>query len=131
MPNTKRPLSPHLQVYRWELHMVLSILHRASGLVMGLGLLLLAWWAWALASGEEAYETFQAYAFHPLGRLVLFGFTYALAFHALNGVRHLFWDIGQGFGLKEVRRSGFLVVFLSIVLTIAIWVLAYYQGGRL
>ena len=131
MPNSSRPLSPHLQVYRWKLHMALSILHRATGVALGLGTLLLTWWVFALAQGGEAYKTFQDFIFHPVGRLVLFGFTFALMFHALNGVRHLFWDTGRGFEPADVKRSGVLVVILSLALTVAVWVFAYMQMGKM
>lgn len=131
MPNSSRPLSPHLQVYRWKLHMALSILHRATGVALGVGTLLLTWWVFALAQGAEAYQDFQNFIYHPVGRLVLFGFTLALIFHALNGVRHLFWDIGKGFELAVVKRSGVLVVVLSLTLTVAVWVYAYIQMGKM
>lgn len=131
MPQPQRPISPHLQVYRWKLHMALSILHRITGIGLAAGLVLLVWWVSALATGREAYETFVACMVHPLGRLVLFGVTFALIFHALNGIRHLFWDTGQGFELTTVKRSGQAVVVLSVVLTLAAWALAYWQAGKI
>ena len=88
MPNKKRPLSPHLQVYRLGFQMVLSGLHRIAGMALGLGTLIMVWWAMALASGAEAYAVFEGVMVHPLGRLVLFGFTFALIYHGLNGLRH-------------------------------------------
>lgn len=111
--------------------MVLSILHRATGVALGLGTLLLTWWVFALSQGAEAYQDFQNFIFHPVGRLVLFGFTLALVFHALNGVRHLFWDTGRGFEPAVVKRSGVLVVVLSLVLTALVWVFAYMQMGKM
>jgi len=131
MSKKSRPLSPHLQVYSWQLHMVLSILHRATGIALGVGTLLLTWWIFALSSGREVYQSFQGFIIHPVGRLILFGFTFALIFHALNGVRHLFWDAGKGFEIFEVKRSGILVVALSLIITIAAWVFAYMQAGKL
>lgn len=131
MSQPKRPLSPHLQIYRWQLHMALSALHRLTGLFLGLGLLLLAWWAAAIASGAEAYASFQAFVTHPLGRLAVFAFSYSLVFHALNGVRHLVWDAGRGFSLEATRRSGQIVAVLSILLTLIVWVFAYMQAGKL
>ncbi len=83
--------------------MVLSILHRATGIALGVGTLLLTWWIIALSSGRESYQSFQGFIIHPVGRLILFGFTFALIFHALNGVRHLFWDAGKGFAVFEVK----------------------------
>jgi len=129
MPKTPRPLSPHLQVYRLKFHMVLSGLHRITGMVMGLGALIMVWWVWALSSGPEAYETFIAAALHPLGRLVLFGFSFSLIYHACNGIRHLIWDTGSGFEIKTVNASGAVVVFAATVLTIAVWVFAYMRAG--
>jgi len=131
MSKTPRPLSPHLQVYRLKFHMVLSGLHRITGMVMGLGTLIMVWWVWALASGAEAYATFEAAAIHPLGRLVLFGFTFSLIYHACNGVRHLIWDTGRGFEIKIVNASGMVMVAVATFLTIAVWVFAYMQAGKL
>lgn len=126
-----RPLSPHLQIYSWGLHMALSIIHRMTGAALGLGTLLLAWWLMAIAAGPSQYAIFRSVALHPLGRLVLFGFTFALVFHLLNGLRHLVWDLGRGLGTRDVRRSGVAVVALSLLLTVAVWVGAYYMAGRL
>lgn len=131
MANPKRPLSPHLQIYRWQLHMVLSIAHRLTGLFLGLGLLGLTWWASAVAAGAPSYATFLAFVVHPLGRLAVFAISYSLIFHALNGVRHLAWDLGLGFSLQATRRSGQIVVVLSLVLTLAVWAFAYIQAGKL
>jgi len=126
-----RPLSPHLQIYRWPITMGTSILHRVTGFGLALGTLLLMWWLVAAAIGPEAYATFQALAFHWFGRLVLFGFTLALVFHAVNGVRHLFWDFGYGFEVKTANRTGIAVYALTIVLTWAIWAAAYFAMGKL
>ena len=130
MPHN-RPLSPHLQIYRWQLHMVMSIVHRITGLGLGVGGVLLAWWAVALAAGEAAFGAFQAFIVHPAGRLVLFGFTFSLIYHALNGIRHLFWDIGWGFEKKTASRSGLLVLFLAVAATAALWAFGYMQAGKL
>ena len=126
-----RPLSPHLQIYRWPITMGTSILHRVTGFGLALGTLLLMWWLVAAAIGPEAYATFQALAFHWFGRLVLFGFTLALVFHAVNGVRHLFWDFGYGFEVKTANRTGIAVYALTIVLTLVIWAAAYFAMGKL
>ncbi len=126
----KRPLSPHMQVYRWQLHMVLSILHRMTGLALGAGTLLLAWWVLAIAAGPDAYRLFQDFITGILGRLILFGFTFALILHALNGIRHLFWDVGKGFELDTVRQSGLIVVILSVALTVITWAAGYWIAGR-
>src|SRR5215831_329187 len=92
-----RPLSPHLQIYRWPITMAASIAHRATGIALYAGTLVLLWWVVAVASGPQPYEAFVAAVEHPLGRLVLFGFVWSLSFHMLNGIRHLAWDLGYGF----------------------------------
>lgn len=129
MAKPNRPLSPHLQVYRWGLHMVLSILHRATGVALGVGTLVLAWWLMALASGPDAFAQVQSCLSSWLGRLVLFGFTWALMLHLCNGIRHLVWDTGRGFDLAAVRVSNLLVLSGSAVLTVAAWVLGYCMLG--
>lgn len=131
MSKPQRPLSPHLQVYRLKLHMVMSGLHRITGLALGVGAFVLAWWATALATSQDYYEFFESLMVHPIGRLVLFGFSFALIFHALNGIRHLLWDTGRGFEKGQVKTSGIIVIILTIILTVAVWVLAYMQAGKI
>lgn len=121
----KRPLSPHLQVYKWGLHMALSIFHRATGVALGVGTLVLAWWLLAAASGPEAFEAAQACVGSWLGRLVLFGFTFALMLHLCNGIRHLVWDSGAGFELATVRISNQIVLWGAVALTVVAWVIGY------
>lgn len=128
MSNRPRPLSPHLQVYRWQLTMVMSILHRASGVVLTIGAFALAWWLLAVAAGGESYDTAAACLASPLGRIALFGFSLALVYHLLNGIRHLLWDAGWGLEIPEVYRSGYAVAGLTVVLTAAIWIVAL-RGG--
>ena len=126
-----RPLSPHVQIYRWPVTMGTSILHRVTGFGLALGTLLLAWWLVAAAAGPDAYATFQSLAATWFGLFVLFGFTLALVFHALNGVRHLFWDLGFGFDVPTANRTGIAVYILTIVLTWIIWAAAYYVMGKI
>jgi succinate dehydrogenase / fumarate reductase cytochrome b subunit len=118
---TERPLSPHLQVYRWQITMTMSILHRASGVILTVGAFALACWLLALAAGGEHYVRAAAMLASPLGKLVLFGFSLSLVYHLLNGIRHLLWDMGWGFEIPEFYRSGWTVVVLTIVFTVAIW----------
>ena len=127
----KRPLSPHLQVYRWQISMLLSILHRASGTALGIGTILLAYWIISIAMGPEVFSDTQWFLGSILGRIILFGFTAALVLHFLNGIRHLFWDAGYGFELSTSKISGWLVFILTIVLTILVWVLGYNIRGDL
>ena len=125
----ERPKSPHLQIYRWPVTMLTSIVHRVTGVGLGAGALLIAWWVIAAAMGPEAYATFAAAAGGWFGRLVLFGFTWALVYHLLNGVRHLVWDFGFGFEKQRAERTGTIVIALSIVLTLAVWAFAYWSRG--
>jgi succinate dehydrogenase / fumarate reductase cytochrome b subunit len=125
MSQTKRPTSPHLQVYSWSLEMALSILHRASGAALTGGALLITWWVIATASGPTAYSQFSDIMGSIIGKIILFGFTYALMIHLCNGIRHLFWDMGKGFELEDSHRSSRLVLFSSVILTILSWVIGY------
>ena len=118
---TERPLSPHLQVYRWQITMTMSILHRVTGVIITVGAFALACWLLALASGGEHYVRAAALLASPFGKLVLFGFSLSLVYHLLNGIRHLLWDMGWGFEIPEFYRSGWTVVVLTIVFTVAIW----------
>ena len=108
-----RPLSPHLQIYRPELTSVLSILHRATGVFLCLGLALLIYWVVAIASGPECYASFARIAGSWFGALVLLGFAFSLLFHLANGVRHLVWDLGRGLDLATSAASGWTVVAVA------------------
>lgn len=119
-----RPLSPHLGHYRPEITMVLSVLHRASGIVLGLGAVALAWWLAALALQGQALAATQWLMTSWLGWLALVGWTLALCFHLANGIRHLFWDAGLGFEIRTARRSGWAVGVLAVVLTALVWLIA-------
>ena len=116
-----RPLSPHLQVYRPQLTSMMSIAHRASGIVLTTGTLVLAAWLVAVALGGESYALLAGLLAHPLGQFVLFGYSVALIYHALNGIRHLGWDLGYGLTIPEVYRNGHMVLFLTLVLTAVLW----------
>jgi succinate dehydrogenase / fumarate reductase cytochrome b subunit len=124
-----RPLAPHLQIYRWPITMGTSILHRITGVGLSAGTLLLAWWLYAASDGAESYGVFESVAGHWFGQLVLFGFTLALVYHALNGVRHLFWDAGVGFDMKSANRSGLLVYGATVITTALIWIVANQSMG--
>lgn len=116
-----RPLSPHLQVYRWSLTMAMSILHRATGIALSVGSVLLVFWLAALAAGPDAFATAQAVVGSPIGLLLLFGWSVALFYHLCNGIRHLFWDIGMGFEKAQARRSGWLTLASTVALTALAW----------
>jgi succinate dehydrogenase / fumarate reductase cytochrome b subunit len=129
MEKRERPLSPHLQIYRPQLTSVLSITHRATGLALIAGTLVLVYWLLAAASGAEAYASAQALLGSWLGRVVLLAFSFALFYHLCNGIRHLFWDAGLGFELKTAYASGHAVIIVSISMTVLAWGLAYYMRG--
>jgi succinate dehydrogenase / fumarate reductase cytochrome b subunit len=127
----ERPLSPHLQTYRWTLTMVLSIVHRATGVAMYFGTLLLAWWLIAAASGPAAYFTLQAFTSSFLGRLIVFGYTWALLHHLLGGLRHFVWDLGYGFKESERETLTWGALIGGILLTAMLWIAANsIEGGR-
>ena len=117
----QRPLSPHLQVYRPQMTSVMSIMHRAAGIVLTTGTLVMTAWLVSLATGAERYGIVAAALAHPLGQFVLFGYSVALIYHALNGIRHLGWDIGIGLSIPEVYRNGQLVLVLTAILTVVLW----------
>lgn len=119
-----RPMSPFLTIYRWPVTMAASIVHRATGIALSAGTLLLAWWLIAVASGPEAYRTFCDLAASWIGQIVLFGFIWSLAFHLLNGIRHLAWDMGYGFAVPVAKRTGVLAIVLSAILAVAAFALA-------
>jgi succinate dehydrogenase / fumarate reductase cytochrome b subunit len=122
MRSADRPLSPHLQIYRWQLTSVLSILHRAAGVALSAGTILLVWWLVAAASGPDAYEGVEDFLGSWLGLLLLFGWTVSLFYHLCNGIRHLVWDTGHAFDLKSVYIGGWVVVGATGVLTLAAWI---------
>jgi len=125
----ERPIAPHLQIYRWTIPMALSILHRFTGMALAAGTLLLTWWLVATALGPQTYAQIHALMTSWLGMLVLLGFSFSLILHFLNGIRHLVWDVGLGFEIKTARASGWFVVFLALILTAAVWVLAFMWRG--
>jgi succinate dehydrogenase / fumarate reductase, cytochrome b subunit len=125
MPARARPTSPHVGIYRWQIGNSLSILHRATGVALALGLPALCYWLMSLAGGELSYAVAVRVFASPVGILVLVGWTFAFLYHLLNGVRHLFWDVGYGFERPQRHVSGWLVVFGSIVLTAGVWVLLW------
>lgn len=123
-PNSGRPLSPHLSIYRWPVTMTLSILHRVSGVALSLGLLALAAWLIAVSVGGDSYLSFAGFMGGPVGLLLLVGWSASFFFHLANGIRHLVWDLGYGFELPTANGSAWFVLVLTIVLTAAFWAFA-------
>lgn len=121
MKDTARPLSPHLFIYRWPVTMVLSILHRASGAAMSVGLLIFVSWLTATAGGEDSYAVFAGLATSLPGRLVLIALSFAFFFHLCNGIRHLVWDAGYGFEKSQANASAWAVIAAAVGLTLIYW----------
>ena len=118
MNSSKRPLSPHLQVYKPQLTSVLSITHRGTGVFLSLGALLLTCWLITLAVGAEPFNSFHKYMTTWYGKLFLASFVFSLFYHLTNGVRHLFWDAGIGLEISTTYKSGYLTIVVSIALTL-------------
>lgn len=120
-----RPLSPHLSIYKPIPTMVMSIIHRITGAALYFGTLLLAWWLIAAASGEAYFEWVNGFFGSFVGRLVLFGYTWALVHHMLGGIRHLVWDTGRGLEKDTATKIAYFTIGASIVLTLILWVIGY------
>ena len=120
----RRPLSPHLQVYRPQLTSVLSIMNRLSGIATSMGTLLMVSWLVASAGSPSGYASMQSFVGSWFGILVMFGWTIALVYHFVGGIRHLAWDAGYGFDLPQVYASGWAAIIATAVLTVLIWVIA-------
>ena len=125
MTNPGRPLSPHLSVFRWPITMALSILHRAAGVAMSVGLIAYAVWLMAAAGSPELYGWLQEFFSSILGQLMLIGWSFAFFLHLANGIRHLVWDTGRGFELETAAKTGHAVPIAAGALTILAWVVGY------
>ena len=126
-----RPLSPHLTIYRPMLTMMMSIVHRITGAALYLGMLLVVWWLIAAAAGANAFANVQWFMDSLIGRLILFGYSWALLHHMLGGIRHLFWDLLYGFERGEREWMARATLFGSVALTILLWLLTYFFTGGL
>jgi succinate dehydrogenase / fumarate reductase cytochrome b subunit len=131
MEPSKRPLSPHLQIYKPQLTSVLSISHRIAGVALAAGTLLLTWWIMAAATSPAAFQTVRSVIGSPFGYLLLFGWSFALFYHMANGVRHLMWDTGHGLDIKQAELAGKVVVAAAGALTLIAWIAGLtVMGGR-
>jgi succinate dehydrogenase / fumarate reductase cytochrome b subunit len=126
---TARPLSPHMTIYRWPVTMMTSITHRITGMGLALGAVILAWWLVSISNGPEGFQSFHAVADNPVGLLVLFGLTWSLIYHFLNGVRHLAWDMGYGFDKRIAERNSVIIFALSIIGALAVFALGWTGHG--
>ena len=124
MNDSKNPLSPHLQIYRWHISSLLSITHRISGVINLLALILIFFWLLVLSFGENNYELFLLTINSFFGKFILVGFTWSMTFHLLSGIRHLAWDLGYGYEIKTANISGIIVIIFSLALTIIFWLFA-------
>ncbi|MGB5216067.1 MAG: succinate dehydrogenase, cytochrome b556 subunit [Anderseniella sp.] len=124
-PMKERPLSPHLSIYKPMLTTMMSIMHRITGMGLYFGMALLVWWLFSAAHSQSYFDFVQGFIGSWFGRLVLFGFTWALVHHALGGLRHLLWDTGRGFDLVKVEWMARATIAGSITLTLLIWIAAY------
>ena len=125
----QRPTSPHLQIYRWQITMVMSILHRATGLALVAGTLLLVCWISAAAYSPHCFNLLHEFFGGLIGKIMLFCWSVAFYYHLLNGIRHLWWDMGRGFELQDAERSGWMVVVGCFLLTVITWIIAFSASG--
>jgi succinate dehydrogenase / fumarate reductase cytochrome b subunit len=120
-PKSKRPLSPHIQVYRWQLTMSMSILHRISGAALAGGLFAFTWMMVAAATGPDAWATFAGVAQSLIGRIAIFGWVAAAYYHLCNGIRHLVWDTGHLFRIENAYLGGYIALAVAAFMTVMTW----------
>ena len=120
---SERPLSPHLQVYKWQLSSLLSITHRLSSIINLTGITLFALWICMLFLGENIFSYYETFAKTFIGKFIFIGFSWSFSYHLLNGIRHMFWDMGYGYDLKVANVSGITVLILSFILTFLAWII--------
>ncbi len=119
----RRPMSPHLQIWRWQVTMAVSIGHRITGVGLGLGTLLLTWWLVAASSSDHAFATVQWFLGSPIGMFVLFCWTLSLLIHMFSGIRHLVWDVGFGFEPRNYLPASWLIFGGAAAATLVIWII--------
>ncbi|MEO7050279.1 MAG: succinate dehydrogenase, cytochrome b556 subunit [Rhodanobacter sp.] len=129
MADTQRPLSPHLQIYSKQVQMMTSITHRATGIALAVGGLLVVCGLLQLAAGETNFDSYKRLIGSPVGMILLLGWSWALFFHLCNGIRHLIQDAGLGYEIPQFIRSSWLSVAGSVVLTVLVWAYVLMAGG--
>ncbi len=123
-----RPVSPHLGIYRWQITMTMSILHRATGVALAVGSIVLVWWLVAAGMGPDAFARVHHLLSSIIGQVLLIGWTLSLYYHLCNGIRHLCWDAGWGFQIKSMYITGYTVWVVALLMTLGtLWVA--YSGG--
>ena len=123
MNDLKKPLSPHLQIYRWHVSSLVSITHRITGILNLLGLVFICAWISSAGIGENLFECFLIFLKSFIGKFILIGFTWSMRYHLLSGIRHFFWDLGYGYEIKTANLSGIIVIISSLFLTIILWMI--------
>ena len=123
MNDSKNPLSPHLQDYRWQISSLISITHRITGILNLLGLIFISAWISSAGIGENLFEYFLVFLKSFIGKFILIGFTWSISYHLLSGIRHFFWDLGYGYEIKTVNISGVIVIISSLLLTVFLWLI--------
>ena len=118
---SQSPLSPHLQVYKWQLSSLLSITHRMTSIINLMGMMFFALWIFMLFLGEDIYNYFQIFSGTFVGKFIFVGITWSFSYHLLNGIRHLCWDMGYGYEIKTANLSGIFVLLSSFILTFLVW----------
>ena len=130
MTTASRPVSPHLGIYRWQITMTMSILHRATGIWLAIGTVALVYWLVAAASGPDTYATAHWFFGTWVGQILVWTWTFCLFYHLCNGIRHLFWDAGRGFNIRTFYISGYSVWAVALLLTLLAIIFAYLPGGH-
>lgn len=128
-PQDQRPLSPHVGIYRWQISNTLSILHRITGVGLSFGLILFALWLISAAYYPNYYAQIQQLAGSVVGKIFLLGWSWAFFYHLGNGMRHLNWDMGRGFTIPEMTRSGWVIVVFSVTMTVFTWAIIIRKVG--
>jgi len=123
MNNSKNPLSPHLQIYRWQISSLVSITHRITGIINVIGLCVISLWIGLLFLGQSSYEFINIFFQSHFGKVFIIGFAWSYSFHLLSGIRHFIWDLGYGYEIKTANISGIIVIFGSLILTILFWLI--------
>lgn len=124
MSKSQRPLSPHLQVYKPQLTSMMSIAHRLTGMFLSLGLVIFVFWLYKLATDPVMANNLIVFFKTGLGMVLFYSWIFAFSYHLCNGIRHLFWDVGKGYSLPAVYRSGYLVIIVAVLLTVAVYFLS-------
>tara|TARA_Y100001958_G_scaffold6299_1_gene3881 strand:- start:142 stop:525 length:384 start_codon:yes stop_codon:yes gene_type:complete len=119
----KKPLSPHIQIYRWHISSLVSISHRITGIINIIGITFICLWVSLLVFGESNYDIIKSFLNTMIGKFIILGLTWSFSFQILSEIRHLIMDLGYGFELKTTRVTGILVIFGSIILTIAFYLI--------